>query len=104
MVTTTKTSRLPRSPLWGRLLRAKLWPRSKRCSTAKSHCAVAAADACLTAADALLSENRNAEAAKVFAAIRAAELPKHINVASRFGEIRAGTVMSTIMMTQYLAA
>ncbi len=70
----------------------------------KASLRVAAADACLTAADVLLSEQRNTEAAKVFAAVRAAELPKHINVASRFGEIRAGSGDVHDLMTQYLAA
>jgi len=65
---------------------------------------VTAADACLAAADRLLSEERNSEAARVFAALRSADLPKHINVASRFGEIRAGSGDVNDLMMKYLAA
>lgn len=65
---------------------------------------VAAADACLTAADVMLFEDRNADAVKVFAALRAADLPRHLNVASRFGEIRAGSGDVNELMTNYLAA
>lgn len=64
---------------------------------------VAAADACLTAADVLLTEGKNTEAASIFAALRAADLPKHINVASRFGEIRAGSGDASELLTRYLA-
>ncbi len=65
---------------------------------------VATADACLTAADVLLTEQKNAVAADVLSAVRAADLPSHINVASRFGEIRAGTSNATELMTEYLSA
>ena len=63
---------------------------------------VTAADACLTAADRLLTQKKNADAANVFAALRAAELPKHINVASRFGQIRAGSQNVNELVNSYL--
>lgn len=63
---------------------------------------VTAADACLTAADKLLMEGKNADALNVLAALRAAELPKHINVAARFGEIRAGSQNVNELMNSYL--
>ncbi len=65
---------------------------------------VAAADASLTAADVLITESKHADAAKIFTALREADLPKHINVASRFGEIRAGSGDVHQRMTQYLAS
>ncbi|TWU38253.1 HEAT repeat domain-containing protein [Novipirellula artificiosorum] len=68
----------------------------------KASLRVAAADACLTAADNLLLEGNNADALKVLAALRSAELPKHINVASRFGEIRAGSENVNELMISYL--
>jgi HEAT repeat protein len=64
---------------------------------------VTAADACLTAADTLLIEGKNADALIVLAAVRSAELPKHINVASRFGEIRAGSQNVNELMNSYLS-
>jgi HEAT repeat protein len=64
---------------------------------------VTAADACLTAADTLLIEGKNADALIVLAAVRSAELPKHINVASRFGEIRAGSQNVNDLMNSYLS-
>ena len=64
---------------------------------------IAAADACLKAADSLLVDERNKEAADLFAALRQAALPKHVNVASRFGDIRAGTGDVNDLMNQYLA-
>ena len=63
---------------------------------------VTAADACLTAADRLLIEGKNADALKILTALRSAELPKHINVASRFGEIRAGSQNVNELMNSYL--
>ncbi|MEO2016358.1 MAG: HEAT repeat domain-containing protein [Fuerstiella sp.] len=63
---------------------------------------VTAADACLTAADRLLLEGKNADALKVLAALRSADLPKHINVASRFGEIRSGSQNVNELMNSYL--
>ena len=64
---------------------------------------VVAADACLTAADILLTGGENnGAAANIFAAVRAAELPKHLNVASRFGEIRSGSGDVNGLMNQYL--
>ena len=51
---------------------------------------VTAADACLAIADSLLADGRNADALGLLQALRSAELPQHINVAARFGEIRAG--------------
>ena len=49
----------------------------------------AVADACLTAADRLLGEDKKTEAAAVFEAMRAADLPKHLEIAALFGAIRA---------------
>jgi HEAT repeat protein len=63
---------------------------------------VTAADACLTAADRLLVDGKNAAALTVLAALRKAELPKHINVASRLGEIRAGSQNVNELMNSYL--
>ena len=63
---------------------------------------VTAADACLTTADRLLLEEKNAAALLLLAALRKAELPKHINVASRLGEIRAGSQNVNELMNSYL--
>jgi HEAT repeat protein len=63
----------------------------------------AAADACLNAADTLLIEGKNAEAADLLSAVRNSDLPKHLNVASRFGEIRADSGGIHQLMNQYLA-
>lgn len=63
---------------------------------------VTAADACLAAADRWLTDGMNAEALKILAAVRSAELPKHINVASRFGEIREGSRDADELMNSYL--
>ena len=70
--------------------------------TGKPSLRVTAADACLTAADRLLLEGKNAGALVVLAALRKAELPKHINVASRLGEIRAGSQNVNELMNSYL--
>lgn len=61
-----------------------------------------AADASLTAADALLIRGKNSDALKILETLRSADLPKHINVASRFGEIRAGKVSVNDLMNSYL--
>ena len=58
----------------------------------------------MTAADRLLIESRNAEAATIFTALGKADLPKHMNVASRFGQIRSGEEDVTQLMTQYLSS
>jgi HEAT repeat protein len=63
---------------------------------------VTAADACLTAADRLLVDGNNAAALLVLTALRKAELPKHINVASRLGEIRTGSQNVNELMNSYL--
>ena len=63
---------------------------------------VTAADACLTAADRLLVDGKNAAALRVLTALRKAELPKHINVASRLGEIRTGSQNVNELMNSYL--
>lgn len=63
---------------------------------------MAAADACLTAADQLLANGQNAEAVQVLVALRQAELPRHIDVASRLGEIRSGTLNKNELMISYL--
>ncbi|MEE2826756.1 MAG: HEAT repeat domain-containing protein, partial [Planctomycetota bacterium] len=63
---------------------------------------MAAADACLTAADQLLVNGQNAEAVEVLVALRQAELPRHIDVASRLGEIRSGTQNKNERMISYL--
>ena len=63
---------------------------------------VTAADACLTAADRLLLTGKNAAALVILAALRKAELPKHINVASRLGQIRAGSQNVNELMNSYL--
>ncbi|MFP6702456.1 MAG: HEAT repeat domain-containing protein, partial [Planctomycetaceae bacterium] len=68
----------------------------------KSSLRVTAADACLTAADRLLLDGKNAAALLVLAALRKAELPRHINVASRLGEIRAGSQNVNELMNSYL--
>ena len=70
--------------------------------TGKPSLRVTAADACLTAADRLLLDGKNAAALVVLAALRKAELPKHINVASRLGEIRAGSQNVNELMNSYL--
>ncbi len=49
----------------------------------------AVADACLTAADGLLGEGKKTEAAAVYDAMRAADLPEHLEIAALFGAIRA---------------
>ena len=65
---------------------------------------LAVADACLTAADRLLSSQKTREAANLLEALRAADPPKHINVATRFGELRAKPTKpeARSLMTQYL--
>jgi HEAT repeat protein len=63
---------------------------------------VTAADACLTAADQLLVDGKNAAALQILTALRKADLPKHINVASRLGEIRAGSQNVNELMNSYL--
>lgn len=63
---------------------------------------VTAADACLTAADRLLLEGKNADALNILKTLRSAELPKHINVAARFGELRAGSESVHELMDSYL--
>ena len=63
---------------------------------------VAAADACLTAADRLLAEGKNADALIVLGTLRKTALPKHLNVASRLGEIRAGSQDVNELMNNYL--
>lgn len=62
-----------------------------------------AADACLTAADRLLIQGKNADALKILGALRSADLPKHVNVAARFGEIRSGSQGVNELMNSYLA-
>ena len=49
----------------------------------------AMAAACLTAGDMLLGDGKKAEAAAVYDAVRAAELPKHLRIAGTYGAIRA---------------
>jgi HEAT repeat protein len=63
---------------------------------------VTAADACLTAADRLLVDGKNEAALLVLTALRKAELPKHINVASRLGEIRTASQNVNELMNSYL--
>ena len=70
--------------------------------TQKRSLRVTAADACLTAADRLLVDGKNAAALLVLTALRKAELPKHINVASRLGEIRTASQNVTELMNSYL--
>ncbi len=70
--------------------------------TDKPSMRVTAADACLTAADRLLVEGKHPEALTLLAALRQADLPKHINVASRMGEIRAGSQNVNELMNSYL--
>jgi len=71
--------------------------------TTKPALQVTAADACLTAADHLLIEGKNAAALMILANLRKTELPKHINVASRLGEIRAGSQNANELMNAYLS-
>jgi HEAT repeat protein len=47
-------------------------------------------------------KDKNADALKILEALRTADLPKHINVASRFGEIRAGSANVNELMNSYL--
>ncbi|MCP4170933.1 MAG: hypothetical protein GY758_09205 [Fuerstiella sp.] len=68
----------------------------------RSSLRMTAADACLTAADRLLTEGKNADALKVLSSLRSAGLPKFINVASRFGEIRSGSRNVNDLMNSYL--
>jgi len=49
----------------------------------------AVAAACLTAADLLLAGGKNAEAAAVYDAVGAVDLPKHLEIAALYGAIRA---------------
>ena len=49
----------------------------------------AMAAACLTAGDMLLGDGKKTEAAAVYDAVRAAELPKHLRIAGTYGAIRA---------------
>ena len=49
----------------------------------------AMAAACLTAGDMLLGDGKKAEAAAVYDAVRAAKLPKHMQIAGMYGAIRA---------------
>jgi HEAT repeat protein len=50
---------------------------------------LAVADACLTAADRLLGEGEKDEAASLYEAMRAADLPKHLQIAALYGIVRA---------------
>ena len=63
---------------------------------------VIAADACLTAADRLLLSGKNAEALDVLSKLRKAQLPRHLNVAWRLGEIRASSQNVDKLMHSYL--
>ena len=63
---------------------------------------VTAADACLTAADRLLIDEKNEAALLLLTTLRKVELPKHINVASRLGEIRTGSQNINALMNSYL--
>ena len=65
---------------------------------------VAAAEACLTAADTLLADGKHSAAAEIFTALGKADLPKHLNVAARFGQIRSGTDDVDQLMMQYLSS
>ena len=60
------------------------------------------ADSCLTAIDLMLREDRNQLAADVLQSLREAELPAHIDVASRFAEARVGSVNPSSMIAGYL--
>jgi HEAT repeat protein len=64
---------------------------------------VTAADACLTAADRFLTEGKNDDALNILQALKSADLPKHINVAARFGEIRSGSQNVNELMISYLS-
>ena len=65
---------------------------------------VLVAEACLTAADRLLLAGDNDQAGKIFAALGKADLPPHLNVASRFGQIRAGAEDVQQLMERYLSS
>ena len=71
--------------------------------TSESSMQQVAADACLTAADRLLSDGDNDDALIILQALRKAELPEHVNVAARFGEIRAGSQKVNELMIEYLS-
>ncbi|MCH2183282.1 MAG: HEAT repeat domain-containing protein [Mariniblastus sp.] len=75
----------------------------KQALSGKRSLRLAAADACLTAADRLLEDGKNAEALEILALLRQADLPRHINVASRLGEIRSGTQDENDLMVSYLS-
>lgn len=68
----------------------------------KGSSAVTAADALLTAADRLIREGNNQLAADVLKSVREADLPSHLNVATRFGEIRTANVDVAETMVAYL--
>ena len=65
---------------------------------------VVAADACLTAADRLLLAGENDQAAKIFKALGKTKLPTHLNVATRFGQIRSGADDVEQLMIDYLSS
>lgn len=63
---------------------------------------VTAADACLSAADTLLLEEKYDEALEILKALRSADLPQHLQVAARFGELRAPSQNVNQKMESYL--
>lgn len=64
----------------------------------------AVADALLTSADQLMKDGKQEEAATIFDALRKADLPKHIQIASLHGAIRAGGSERTSLLSECLAS
>ena len=66
--------------------------------------AVVVADACLTAADRMLNDGNNERVVALLEAVRSANLPKHIDVAARFAEVRTGSRDISELIGSYLSA
>jgi HEAT repeat protein len=76
----------------------------QRALDGKQELRVAAADACLATADALLAAGKTQQASRVLTAVRDADLPRHLDVAARFGLIRTGLANPAALLEEYLSA
>ncbi len=64
----------------------------------------AMAAACLTAGDMLLGDGKKAEAAAVYDAVRATELPKHMQISGMYGAIRARGAEGLLLLLECLGS